>query len=315
MEKRNLAIICLVLTSILFSVLSGCGASMGRDEPPVSPEFIATGTEGIVMTYMADQPPQKVYTGMPLTFLIEIRNRGTHTVNNAVFYLTGFDPQIIPMSAEYPLTTPLESKSPYSPDGGYTTVSFESPEIRLLESMPNYKPTFLLTACYPYQTVATPLVCVDPNPQDTISDKACRTERVYGTGSQGAPVAVQSVETESNPKSMFFRIHIANVGGGEGGSGIVFSDRSLNLCPGQLTYRDLNVVRYSVKLGDQEITHDCQPSNQEVRLVNGQAVIFCQYQHRTDSTAYQTPLNVRLEYAYKNSISKMVNIENLDYAR
>lgn len=312
--KKNHAITLLTLLAGLL-LLTGCGTRSGSNEPPTSAEFVATGTEGIVMQFLPDQPPQKVYTGGPLNFLIEARNRGTYTVPNAMFYLTGYDPNMIfGMRADYPLPEPLEGKNQFNPEGGYTTLSFESADMNLPPSMPNYKPNFLLTACYPYQTTATPLVCVDPNPQDTISDKACQVQKVYGTGSQGAPVAVQSVETEANPRGMYFRIHIANMGSGEGGSGMPFSMDALGKCPGQLTYSDLNTIRYYAELGGEQL-FDCQPSNGEVRLVNDKAVIFCKYNFARAGLAYQTPLKVVLEYGYKNSISKIVEIENLNFAR
>ncbi|MBW2967911.1 hypothetical protein KY362_05490 [Candidatus Woesearchaeota archaeon] len=311
-KTQAITLLTIFLTALL---ITGCGFRTGRDEPPVSAEFTATGTDGIVMQFLPDQPPQKVYTGAPLAFLIEARNRGTHTLTTAMFYLTGYDPNmIIGMRPQYVLAEPLEGKSQFNPEGGYTTLEFESAEVNLPPSMPNYKPTFLLTACYPYQTTATPLVCVDPNPQDTISDKACTVQSAYSTGSQGAPVAVQSIESEANPRGMYFRIHVANVGGGEGGSGLPFSIDALGACPGQLTYRDLNTIRYWVELGGEQL-FECQPSTGEVRLVDGRAVIFCKYNFGSGGLAYQTPLKVVLEYGYKNSISKVVEIENLNFAR
>lgn len=311
---RKITIIAMILTLL---VITGCsGIRSGNDEPPVSAEFVATGTDGLTMQFLADQPPTKVYTGSPLSFLIEVKNVGTYTLPSAVFYLTGYDPNMLPgMKPDYVLQEPLEGKSSFNPNGGMTMIDFEAADTNLAPSMPNYKPTFLLTACYPYQTTATPLICVDPNPTDTISDKACRVQPVYGTGSQGAPVAVQSVETEANPRGMYFRIHVANVGSGESGQGVVFNRDAMGQCPGSLSYRELNTIRYFVDLGGTSLT-DCQPSNGEVKLVNGKAVIFCKYQYQgAGGSAYQTPLKVVLDYGYKSSISKIVEIENLNFAR
>ncbi|MBI5880706.1 hypothetical protein HZB90_01100, partial [archaeon] len=163
MKKRTTTISCLLLR---LAITTGCGTfGRGRGEPTVSAEFVATGTEGIVMQFVQDQPPMKVYTQSPLNFLVEIRNRGTYTVPSAAFYLTGYDPTLIPiMPPAHMLQQPLEGKSPFNPEGGYTTASFEATNPVLPQSMPSYKPTFMLTACYPYQTIATPLICVDPNP-------------------------------------------------------------------------------------------------------------------------------------------------------
>jgi hypothetical protein len=316
-NKKIITAISLLLTLIL---IVGCGTfQAGRDEPPVSAEFAATGTQGIVMNFVPDQPPPKVYTQAPLTFLVEIRNRGTYSVPSAAFYLTGYDPNIIvgmtpsPSSA-YLITDVLEGKSQFNPDGGYTTAEFTAPDVTLPTSMPNYKPTFLLTACYMYQTIATPLVCVDPNPLDTSSDKACRVQKVYATGSQGAPVAVQSIEAEARPTGMFFRIHIANTAGGtEQASGTVFDQDELQACPASLQYSDLNKIDFRVKISEHEL--ECEPRTNEIRLVNDRATIFCRHMDLEQIPAYQTPLQVDLIYGYKSSISKMVEIENLNFGR
>jgi hypothetical protein len=180
--------------------------------------------------------------------------------------------------------------------------------------MPTYKPTFMLTACYPYQTIATPLICIDPNPLDTTTDKACRVQKVYATGSQGAPVSVESIEAEARPNGMYFRIHISNKAGGtEQASGTVFNMNSMGSCPGGLQYRDLNTLTYTAAISGQPL--DCEPQSHEVRLVNEQATIFCKYLNMPRVPAFQTPIEIRLQYGYKSSISKMVEIENLNFAR
>ncbi len=299
--------------SLIALMLTGCGFQSGTDGPPVSAEFTATGTEGIVMKFLPDQPPSKVYTGSPINFIVELRNRGTHDVQNGMFYLTGFDPGIITGMPLYKdLEGTLEGKSQYNPEGGYTTLEFASSTITLPSAMPNYKPTFMLTACYNYRTAATPLVCVDSNPLDTSSDKACRVQKVYSTGSQGAPVSVQSIESEARPNGMYFRIHVANTAGGtDQASGTVFDTGAMGSCPGGLQYTDLNIVTYTISISSSVL--DCNPKS-PLRLVNNKGTIFCSY-IPSALPAYQTPLEIELNYGYKSSTSKVVNIENLHFAR
>lgn len=309
----------LSLSSILALVLAltaGCGGFQGgRDQPYTSAEFAATGTEGIVMQFVPDQPPPKVYSGAPLTFLVEVRNRGTFTVPSASFYLTGYDPNILPGFRQvYTLREPLEGKSQFNPEGGYTTVEFTTSNVALPASMPNYRPTFMLTACYPYKTIATPLVCIDPNPLDPTPDKACTVQKVYGTGSQGAPVAVESVESEARPSGMYFRIHIINTAGGtQQASGTVFDQTKLGSCPGGLQYRDLGMINFRVSVAGQPL--ECEPKTGTLRLINDRGTLFCKMRDLQQVPAYQTPLEIELSYGYKSSIAKMVDIENINFAR
>ncbi|HII72075.1 TPA: hypothetical protein HA265_04945 [Candidatus Woesearchaeota archaeon] len=316
LNKKTGAFTGMFVLFLSLSLIAGCGGfSKGKDTPPTSAAFAATGTEGIVMTFTPEQPPVKSYTQAPLNFMVEVRNKGTTTVPSAMFYLSGFDATLIPVTPNpIPLPQPLEGKTQFNPDGGYTLIQMGAQNINLPNEMPNYKPNFLLTACYPYKTFATPMVCVDPNPTDTVSDKACQVQKVIGTGSQGAPVAVESIETQATPRGMFFRIHIANVGSGTSGSGLAFDQMALGACPGALTYNDLNKIKYMVTLGSNEPVA-CQPINNEVRLVNNKATIFCQSPKSIQPLAYQTPLKVELIYGYKNSVAKMVEVENLNFGR
>jgi hypothetical protein len=313
--KRMVKAKTLVILSVLLLAVTGCGFAKGKDNPQASAQFVATGTEGIVMNFLADQPPAKVYTQGPLTFIVEVRNRGTYTVPSATFYLTGFDPSMLPGLTRYvTLSAPLEGKSQYNPEGGYSTLTFTEPSLSLSSNMPNYRPNFLLTACYPYTTVATPLVCIDPNPLDTTSDKACRVQKSYATTSQGAPVAVTAIESEARPTGMYFRIHITNTAGGtQQASGTVFKQSMMSSCPAGLQYSDLNVMQYAVSISNQPLK--CEPQNGEIRLVNNKATLFCRYENLQKIPAYETPIEVKLTYGYKNSISKMVEIENLNFAR
>jgi hypothetical protein len=318
MKARKTILVSLFLALM---ILAGCGSfGSKKGEPPVSAEFVATGTEGLVMQFVPDQPPAKVYTGAPLSFLFEVRNRGTYQVPSAAFYLTGYDPNIVQVSPPtHIMAQPLDGKTPFNPEGGYMTIPFEAQNVLLQNNMPSYKPTFMLTACYQYQTIATPLVCIDANPLDTTTDKACRVQKVYATGSQGAPVAVQSIEAEARPNGMYFRIHIGNSAGEGSGSstatagGTVFNMNSMASCPANLQYRDLNFLTYQASISQQPL--DCEPATHEIRLVNNQATIFCKYLNIPNMAAYQTPLEVKLFYGYKSSISKMVEIENLAFGR
>lgn len=314
-NKKLIFVLC---CSLILLILTGCGSfQKGRTEPYTSAEFVATGTEGIVMQFVPDQPPMKVYTGAPLTFLVEVRNRGTYTVPSAAFYFSGYDPNILPgilPGPTYILPSPLDGKNQFNPEGGYSTVEFTAPLVNLPGIMPNYRPTFLITACYNYKTIATPLICIDPNPLDPTPDKACVVQKSYSTGSQGAPVAVTSIESEARPSGMYFRIRVANTAGGtDQASGTVYDPTKVGNCPAGLQYRDLNTLHFRAAIAGQPL--ECEPRTGTLRLVNNQGTIFCKFLNIPAIPAYQTPLEIELDYGYKSSISKMVDIENLDFAR
>ncbi|MFC1755445.1 hypothetical protein ACFL96_18990, partial [Thermoproteota archaeon] len=103
-----------------------------------------------------------------------------------------------------------------------------------------------------------------------------------------------------------FRIHISNVGGGQ-----VFDKGNMQNCPFELQYGDLDKVYLEeATLGTGLRPTECKPSS-PIRLVNGQATLFCKFPQPT-GPAFQTPLNIRLVYGYKNSISKQIEVQNLE---
>ena len=300
-----------LFTFSLFFLLTSCsGLSSGKNQPPTSAEFAASGSDGIVLSFAADQPPATIFTGTPLSVFLEVRNKGTFSVPAVSLYLSGFDPAIIQgLTSTYVLSQQIDAKTQFNPEGGYQTASFNSAPIQLAQAMTTYKPTLLVTACYPYQTNANPLVCIDPRPQDKLSDKACAVQKSYSAGgTQGAPVSVSNVEAEATPAAQFFRIHIQNT---QSQQGSVYDIGALSHCPNQLDYNELNKVNYQVSLAGGKVP-SCQPPS-PIRLANNMATIFCKFEGLSGS-AYQTPLTIRLDYGYKNSISKEIQIQNTQFS-
>jgi len=163
-----------------------------------------------------------------------------------------------------------------------------------------------LTACYQYETLATPIVCIDPNPFDQLKDKSCKAGTVTMTGSQGAPIAVTGVEQETTPTDVFFRIHVSNSGGG-----VVYDENKLSACPGSLQFQDLNKIQLKeAKIGNSAL--DCKPEN-PIRLADGKATIFCKISQSNfkGQSAFETPMSIKFTYGYKSSISQKVEIVNI----
>lgn len=171
------------------------------------------------------------------------------------------------------------------------------------------KQTIMLTTCYLYTTYAAPLVCIDPDPQSDVR-KIC-IPRSTGFKSQGAPVAITSVEQENTPKKIIFRINIANVGRGQ-----VFDPGNIAKCspyfPGRVKESDLNMVW----VGDARIgrvrLQDCTPAG-FVRLQNGRGTITCTYpvQYAQLKSAYETPLVLELWYGYSETQQRNIYMKRV----
>lgn len=301
--KKSVALLCLF-------VLAACAQPTA--EEPQAQDF-RTGTEGVYMEFVPNLPPPRVFDNDPLSVLLQVENRGASDVGggNDRIFLSGFDNTIItgiPTSGE--AIPYLEGRGPFVPRGGVDAVSFTG-QIRSLagQRVDKYQPTILATACYQYETVASTQVCIDPDPfAPTRTQKVC-TPSTVSTGSQGAPIAVTSVELDAAPGKTRFRVNIQNVGRGD-----VFRTRAMNSCNPYskgLGFADVDFLDVvDVTVSDTSIRRSCRPLDEtgQVRLTDGRATLFCEFDIPRQQNAYLTPLNVILRYGYRQTIAKQVEI-------
>jgi hypothetical protein len=97
----------------------------------------------------------------------------------------------------------LEGDNRDFPGGNFEVLYFPSFVYDLPEGVENYNPTFLVKACYDYVTIASPVMCIDPQPHSN-AEKVCTPHTVHLSGGQGAPVAVTKVEQISSPSKIVF---------------------------------------------------------------------------------------------------------------
>ena len=305
--------ILVVLCTILLFNLTGCSGSSGVDQlagnwnwpsrntddaSDVTASDIYIGTSALEMNFVQDATPSTVYASNGLILLVEMKNKGASDLNGKV-YLSGYDTNIINMDNKESSIS-LMGKSKFNLEGDYSTLTFSSTSIALPDGTDSYNPTFVLTGCYDYSTIASPIVCIDPKPQQITQNKACTPQSVGLGGGQGGPVSVTSVNVDALPDKSRFKITVQNVGSGE----VVETAH----CPYSLNYLDLNTVDYQVSLSNKPGT-ECQPKS-PIRLINGQATIYCMFDV-DGQDAYKAPLQIKLDYGYMNSIQKDIDVRSL----
>jgi hypothetical protein len=302
-----------IIVFFLLFLLACAGRKSAQTPQPT--EF-RSGTQGLYMQFVTNLPPPKVFDREPLNVMIQVENRGTAPVGTTGLdrvYLSGFDNNIITgIPIDGVDIPPMEGRGPYMPQGGIDTVSFMG-RIQPLGArrIDKYQPTLLATACYHYETIASAQVCIDPNPYAPTSAAKVCTPSTVGTGSQGAPIAVTSVEVTPSPEKSRFKITISNVGGGD-----VFraGARYLNSCSpysGGLGFNEIDFLRVAdVIISGVSIKESCKPLDREshIRLTNGQGQLFCEFNAPPGQSAFLTPLEILLDYGYRQSIFRQVDI-------
>ncbi len=264
-------------------------------------EDYRSGTDGIEVEFATTQ--ELFYDNDYLNLEIEISNKGAFDDAKGKILLSGFDREVIKIKDEEIHLPELEGIDPFLPEGSSEFVEVEETgtlEVQLGES---YDATIQLSTCYNYETIANPVVCLIYDYSDYEQREVCTTEPVY-LSSQGAPVAVTNVQTELLRNEVNLIMTIENKG-----NGIVYKPEDLTAfenCPYSFDQDDLNYVKVSMEitgLGDAQ----CTPGDNLVKLVNGVGVIQCKFTLREES-AYQTPVLVKLEYGYSETIQHEVSV-------
>lgn len=329
MRKKNKNFALLLFVLIIFIV--GCRPPTSSGGSTVS--GYSEGTDGLVMNFLAGTPPSKMYmdeSGLEIPITVEVRNKGSHPQsddtswsNGGVIFISGYDQSMIstwklededmePSINLNELGDVLEGKSVNNPEGGYDLLEFTANlDFGSLNSE-IYNPTFLVTACYDYKTVAGPNVCIDPTPFSTAQKKKVCSIGDISLKNQGAPIAITKVESTALSNSIQFKIHFKNVGKGD-----VIAIDLLDRCSGteNLERRHMDVVRVDkVQIGNENLECgqllDVEKHQDYARLIDGEGFIVCNLKnYKTEiGSEYTTPLNIELVYGYRNSISQSMEI-------
>lgn len=266
-----------------------------------------TGSEGLRLQFLEGSPPRQIYEGDPLQLTVEFTNRGAHDITQGRMYISGYDRSLITLTPDrYDFTA--EGKSRFNPLGQISgTANFEDTRVTLPDtaegSVDSLRQTFKATACYKYRTIANAQVCIDPDPFGVApEEKVCQVSDV-SMGTQGAPVAVTSAQQEISRDRVQFKVQVSNVGGGT----VIAPDASINECHTRLERNEIDRVRINAEFSDRVL--DCEP--ELIRLTGGSGFAFCSYEGFLGDEAYETVLQVELDYGYRNSIQRDVEVRRL----
>lgn len=333
LKKRYILAILLILVIATGCSLTGKKGTSSSSKSKKA-EDVRTGTQGIIVGFLPNAPPDKIVVGQgadsrsnSFEVILDIRNKGAYPQPEngipapigAKVFLSGYDRSVIFFEKNPPSedlsSKPLDGKSTINPNGGQDLITFKGYVNVENLNVEKYEPTLQAITCYQYWTITGPSVCIDPDPYSTVSGrKVCEAQDI-SLISQGAPIAVTKIEEEAFASKTQFRITIKNVGGGD-----VFKDKALEKCGPEgekIVREDIDKVYVGyVKIGNKDLL--CGPfidrPNTEVRertgyirMINGEGYVICELQsadYSSTKSAYTTPINILLQYGYRNVVEK-----------
>ena len=169
LSRFNGIFVLLVVAGIMFSA-SACTNTSNNGG---SGQVFQGGTNGLILNFMSDAPPSTVYDNgqSPFSIIVTVKNDGEYDVNNIHFEVSGLNPNEFSgltghLTKDY--TTPLTGKTKLQDkviegDSAYVTLADNVKYSNTLKGGGELPQTLLVSACYPYATVATSQVCLQSN--------------------------------------------------------------------------------------------------------------------------------------------------------
>ena len=170
----------IILPIILLVFILGCG-SRANNQGPGNTNNYRSGTQGLEVSFPTGLPDQIYENDRNVRFVVEVRNRGAfpqideENEFDAYLWVGGHDKDIIDISPDNGIRLDgreLEGRSTYNDDGGYSAEQFDANVYDLPSGASIYQPNLIFTTTYFYKTIASPIVCIDPEPRSTyVRDK------------------------------------------------------------------------------------------------------------------------------------------------
>ena len=328
------SIVVCILMLLLFLILSGCKSSgtSSRQAQLADSEF-RKGTEGVVIAFLKNAPPDKIFEETLFPIALSIKNNGATDIgalsaSSSLYtgngYLAvGTEQAYVSVIPEGQFIQPIENfhgKSPLSPKGSTDVKTFEATSKRIGTQSETHPSTVFVTACYPYKTSLGTSICVDTDPFGLNNrKKVCTVKDLSFSGGQGGPVAITKIEARMAPSQdtdtivPYFILTIENRGNGE----VIRSDdnKLRDACSSNpLQYTDFNRIKVTATLGGLPLTCGIGDSFEAtLRLRNKKDMVNCYLKDGVskDIDPYTSPLRIDLDYGYTFTISKDIIIQKI----
>lgn len=298
------ALISILSVAMIMILLSSCqgGFTTRQTAAPIH-----VGAQGLTFRFIDRAPPPTMLEGTETPVVLEVQNQGAFNAQSALWTLSA-DQGFFEFTGDSDGAISVEGRSKTNPIAGKETVESKVKALDLDPQRQTHDGTITATFCYNYQTNAGINVCIDTDPLNLANrKKVCSQGAVSGSGGQGGPVMIDSIEADMIPEGDYirpvFNVYISNAG-----SGWVVDPTKVSLaCQPFGATRDLfDVVQVSARLTDTPL--DCEP---KAFLEEGKAHVKCVATNTFPKAlgAYLAPLTITLKYGYTQSISKTLRIE------
>ena len=302
-----------VLLALVIIFISGCKS---QDTDTISGSFVG-GDNGLELSFINDEPPTRVLDNNAEQFFVTIsmKNKGEFTIEpgKAIVTLSGISKDQFQLDS---LSKKNENQLPgvvkertSSLEGGQDEVSFNAKFKQDLNQ--DFMPTITANICYAYGSRALSNVCLRRDVVRREQEGECVVDEDKKAENSGSPIHVVSFkERKAGPNEIKIIFDLQNVGSGKPFSRTAFSS---GICGEDPTKEDfVNVEVRPISNVNVRCDKFAGTGSGVVRLNSeGKATVSCDVSTSAlQDTAFEEPLNINLDYIYKERISKQVTVEN-----
>lgn len=310
--KKELSLILLIGVLV---IIAGCDRNRDNDSE-VSGAFVG-GDDGLDIKFAEDEPPDRVLDANAEDFFItvELDNKGEDDIeaSEVLVTLSGISKD------QFQLDTLTKKNANFISGvfkdrndvigGGKDEIVFSANYKEDLKQ--DFEPTITANICYTYETRSLSNLCLRRDAVRRELEGECTIDAEKVIENSGAPIQVKAVkERKAGTNEVTIIFELENVGSGEVFGKGAFASQVCEQDPSKENFvnvklepvTDLN-IRCS-KFGNTD--------NGAVRLnTEGKATVTCEIATNTlQESAFEEPLNINLDYVYKQRISKAVIVEN-----
>jgi len=310
-KQRIFSIGLLIILIAGLLLLSSCmqDQSLERGIFPGSGEDGGSeGTDALVMSLA--KPSMTYFPNDEFVFTVDIENKGFYDILSLQWGVSGYDPAFV-KNVRYAKAPTALSGTKGTMVGQILSFLVEG-EIGALERA--FPINMQVSACYPYETAASFVVCIDADGQNNPGDCDQSDDLKVGKG-QGAPVAVSEISYDSrrtrDGAQALFEITLAKVGSEN--QLRYFNEAVLNdFCAARLSDTEIrqyeNVVRITkLTLSNIDLLANKQCSLQPGNIVNlaRSPTIRC-YVDLPRSSDFTSKLDISFIYGVKQVVSQEI---------
>lgn len=309
MFKYKAVIVLLVLIFVAGCANIGGGSSFfNRDKNSgFEEEIIFEGTNGLELAFLEGAPPKEVYQNSPFDIVLEMHNDGALDITSGTAKLgisLLFDVDDTKKSFQT-----IMGKENFQL-GETSQVRWDGIDLKQTTVRKDSREDINVQVCYEGEVLAQPEVCIRPRPgKSGVLEGGCTVGEKSVSGGQGGPIAVtkildNDVREDGDSNVITFRIQVENVGGGD-----IIDRDEVDRCT--LSARDKQEARIDVEVGWLDGTKfECNKNtNRKLVMNNGKGLITCKSSPVPNDQHYSTPLNIKMNYGYVDSIKTSLTVK------